>query len=130
MTSSRFFSAVALAAAAMASGFATDASAQSRRLQDTCDQICFNRPNAQCYQACFASKGGGIAISAPKRPPVSPPPTTATPIPPARPVQAVSVQSDWRSAVYNTNGPSRGGSGGGNSGGGGGNGGGGGGKGK
>ncbi len=105
MTPSRIFSALALVTVSVVGGFVADASAQSRRFRDSCDEICISRPNAQCYQACFASNGE--RVSSPGR---------------SRRVQPVSVQSqDWRSVVYNTNAPGRGGnSGGGNAGGGGG----------
>jgi hypothetical protein len=115
MTASRFLSAFALAAVAMAGGFAADASAQSRSPRDSCDQICFNRPNAKCYQACFAADGGhssSVGRKAPRE----------------RPVNALG--SDWRSIVLNSNGPGRGGNGGGGNSGGGNGGAGGGGKGK
>lgn len=57
----RVTGALCLIAVTMAGGLATDASAQGRRLGNSCDQICFNRPNAQCYQACFASSGRFVA---------------------------------------------------------------------
>lgn len=104
MTASRTF--LALAALATLTGIAGDAQAQSRRVRDACDQICFRQPKAQCYQLCFERDGNRL-VSLP---------------PPPRRVQPVSVQSpDWRSTVFVS--PSNGGRGntGGNGGGGAGN---------
>jgi hypothetical protein len=105
MTTLRTLFAVVTASVATLTTFAVDGQAQTRRLQDSCDQICFKSPNARCYQACF-NADGGRSVSKPKAPR-------------EQPVNA--VDNDWRQIVLQAGGTGRGGnSGGGNSGGGGG----------
>ena len=80
------------------------AQAQGLSLVNRCDRLCADNPRAICYQACF--NGGGVSYHAPK--PKQPRP------------QPVSVQGDWRQAVYNSTFSGRGGTGGNGGGGGGG----------